>query len=355
MGGGIMLTLVTAPAFSAWAPCAEGSYTPSALESEWTSIAEDIGKMRLTAFCQKRKELATQLGRSLIVNRSTDGSCMRCGDRQVCIEPLVEVLRAPSFPCNDGVPQQRGPPQLYSRAAEARMMDRSWLWTSDTSTLPPRTSTSATPARAFLFDLGASTWQVDGDLGAGLALTSRDNSAWSSLAWLTDAFSRAGVQFDRILAWEAGPRNATAIWRGVPRAVKASLSYYNVPVSSNPQSVDYPWAYMHEIGVDEDDLVIVKLDIDNPTIETALLRDLLHAHTNVTTRACKEHPKRCTTEDRTRSVPLYRLVDVLFHESHSNTPIMSRYWGHKMKETLMDSYRLFGLLRERGVLAHSWT
>jgi hypothetical protein len=102
---------------------------------------------------------------------------MRCGDRSVCIEPLVEVLRAPAFPCNDGVPVQIGPPQLYSRAAETRMMDRNFVWTHDAGALPPRTSAGA---RAFLFDLGASTWQVDMDLGAGLAQTTHDNSGLSA-------------------------------------------------------------------------------------------------------------------------------------------------------------------------------
>jgi hypothetical protein len=130
-----------------------------------------------------------------------------------------------------------------------------------------------------------------------------------------------------------------------------------MPISADPSAVEYPWAYLHEMGVDEEDLVVVKLDIDNPPIETALLRDVLHGQINVTSRACREHARRCAADGNgpgTRSVPLYRLIDVLFHESHSNTPIMSRYWGHKMKVTLKDSYQLFAELRQRGVLAHSW-
>lgn len=213
-----------APSCLAWASCAPSTYVPSALEREWSSLAPYIGRLRLTSYCKARQELAAKLNRSLQVSRA-DGSCMTCGDRSVCVEPLVEVLRSPAFPCRNGVPIQHGPPQLYSGTAEDALMDRSWLWTRESSFLPPR---SGPGARAILLDLGSSTWQVDGALGAGLARTSSNNNAWSSLAWLADAFAAAGVQFDRILAWEAGPRNATAIWRGVPRQVKAALSFYNV-------------------------------------------------------------------------------------------------------------------------------
>lgn len=119
----------------------------------------------------------------------------------------------------------------------------------------------------------------------------------------------------------------------------------------------------------------MQLDIDHAQTETKLLQLLMHGHVNVTTtstsagaRACTRHgvgraaerdaacaPGGDGLEPRTRAVPIYRLVDVLFHENHVNTPIMARYWGHSMKETLADSYHLFSELRKRGILAHSWT
>ena len=204
--------------------------------------------------------MATRLGRPLEVHRPADGSCLRCGAATVCVEPLVEILRAPAIPCATRLRRTR--PRLPYEA----VLDKSWLWLNDS--LPPRVPAAA-PARAFLFDLGASTYWAD---HRGVLAPSQ--------SWLIEQYAAAGVQFDRVLAWEAKPHTAREIWASVPLSAKAVLSYYNVPVSADRASSDHPWAYVARLATPED-LVVVKLDIDDAPTEQALLEQLLHDHVNV--------------------------------------------------------------------------
>ena len=81
-----------------------------------------------------------------------------------------------------------------------------------------------------------------------------------------------------------------------------------------------------------DDYVCVKLDIDTPGIENALVSQLLHNDT------------------------LLGLVDELFYEHHVDSWTMRPYWGklRKLRMTMKDSYETFSALRESGVRMHAW-
>ena len=147
-------------------------------------------------------------------------------------------------------------------------------------------------------------------------------------------------------AWEATPYSTEEIWRGVPEDVKRRITYTNQPVSATHNASTYPWSVLAR-HAREEDLVVVKLDIDTLPIEEKLIHDLLHRKVRV------------ASEPRSPLKPLHKLVDVFFYESHNTAPTMRAYWGKDVRGSglasgLNDSYALFSRLRELGVLAHSW-
>ncbi len=81
---------------------------------------------------------------------------------------------------------------------------------------------------------------------------------------------------------------------------------------------------------DEDDLVIVKLDIDTADIEVPLTKQLL--------------------EDDS----INKLVDHFYFEHHVHIGEMGMSWHGHMKGTMQDSFELINGLRKKGVASHFW-
>ena len=80
----------------------------------------------------------------------------------------------------------------------------------------------------------------------------------------------------------------------------------------------------------EDDLIVVKLDIDTAEIEVPLAKDLL--------------------EDDS----INKLIDHFYFEHHVQMDEMYKYWRRVSKGTLKDTFDLMSGLRKKGVAAHFW-
>lgn len=111
------------------------------------------------------------------------------------------------------------------------------------------------------------------------------------------------------------------------------LSYFNLPISSEPSSPANPLAWLRALAT-ADDYVVFKLDIDTPRIERQIVEQLL------------------------ASPELAALVDDFFWE-HTVTggPKLTRRWPSGTsapEETLQQSYGLFTRLRRAGIRAHAW-
>jgi hypothetical protein len=172
-------------------------------------------------------------------------------------------------------------------------------------------------SRAFLFDLGASTY-VEGAGGA-------------SQSWFVDQFSSRGINFDRILAWEAKPMSDEKIYEAVPPKVVNKLTYFNIPADPSPGAKHNPLRILSEI-THPDDFVVLKIDIDRSEIEVPLIHQII------------------------KQASIHTRVDELYFEHHvSRSPMHWRGWGKSVgNATLPDSYRLFSKLRSLGIRAHSW-
>lgn len=236
---------------------------------------------------------------------------------KVPIEPLVGLLRHPLFHCLrfKGWRPPDHPQPLDDREL---IFNTSYLlpsWRAEVQMLQQQ------PVRsALFFDCGASTWSV--------------GAHFSSQRWFYETYLRRGIAFDRIFAWEAGTIPPSRIFSSsMPESVYDAISYYNVPLNATVGHVRNPLRTLQAVARSED-FVVLKIDFDTPSIEHALIDQILAS------------PK------------LTSLVDELYFEQHVyDSPLNFYRWATKVRPDqahLSDSYELFTRLRHAGIRAHSW-
>jgi hypothetical protein len=270
-----------------------------------------------------------------------------CGverDREQLIEPLVGHLRDPLTMCDPideanrahlgGLQPAKDPVQsqrhlLLGLVAPWRTVGDKGPWITNSSWVPransppPPSSSSiiescaAAASRLILFDLGASTYH-----------------GWNSAPtygtkWFVERFKRSKASVDRIFAFEFEPHTAAEIYRGVPDDLLPRYTYLNVGVDADGNGRFNPWRWLHEVA-NVGDHVVIKLDIDTPAIENALVAQLL------------------------ASKPTMALVDEMFYEHHVDVRCMSQHWFMHTTGTLRNTYDNFAALRRAGVRMHSW-
>lgn len=218
----------------------------------------------------------------------------------VPIEPLVGFLRHPLHICVDPLP------------SEKYVIDKEYLFLMRLNSVYPRIRRGIV-GRKYLFDLGASTYTSG---GGGV-----------SQQWFVESYRKRGIDFERILAWEAEKHTVEKLFEQYPHDVAAVISYYNLPASPDITDKMSPVRMLKQLAK-TDDVVIVKVDIDNDPIELAIVQSIM------------------------RDPAVYSLVDEFFFEHHvSGNPI---WGGHKKIMNITESYALFSELRHKGIRAHSW-
>lgn len=325
---------------SAWVPASaaptvgssacgvERSYHPSAWEAQWAAkLPGLVTEPHWRAACPEVLKDAARIDRWLATVRARRDSAQRgnwsrdvfshhayrdtCTGRalaEVPIEPLYALLRHPRFYCLEN----RNVRGAYRDSKDYMLT----MWHAEAA------PALAPPARAYLFDLGASLYTS----GLGGA----------SQKWFVQAYEARGIVFDRIFAWEPYPFDDRTIYRAAPDHVVDRLSYYNVGVDARPGSKHNPLRTLRAIATPAD-LVVFKVDIDTAEVEEPLLSQIL-ADPEVSGR-----------------------IDELFFEHHVHLhplSLVTRGWGPSVRNrtrcTIHDSYALFRALRERGIRAHSW-
>lgn len=281
-------------------------YLPSPYESYWT---QNIASLQTDVCTESNKQSAEIEGWMTHARLSSSNPTELPGSifskfifRNNCtgeivtdyIEPLAGLTRSPLF-CMKG----------DDFVVEKDYLVMSW-----------NVSRKLLVNKAFYFDLGASLY----DAGAGGA----------SQSWLVERFEARGVRWDGIFGWEAMAHPPSDVWSKIPAHLKPVYHWYNIPVDPGPNHPDNALNYIRQIAKPQD-YVLLKIDIDTTLIEEALVRQLM------------------------KSEELLSLVDEFIFEHHVNTAPMHKFWntaGEKSK--LEDTYRIFGELRHKGILAHSW-
>lgn len=180
-------------------------------------------------------------------------------------------------------------------------------------------------ARNLLFDLGCADYgrpmEKPKTMGGGIQ---------PSLPLLQAIYRQGCIRFDGIWAWEARPKDPARWWKYVPNATRKVLRFTNRPVSLE----GFFSALQQEAR--RDDFVVVKLDIDHPALEMAIVHEI----------AARKH--------------LSSLIDELLFEYHVNLRMLSKsstalavqQATGMSNSTVREAVRLMQRLRERGIRSH---
>jgi len=168
------------------------------------------------------------------------------------------------------------------------------------------------------------------DMGASLAFhKGKKNPMLKIMA----QYEKFGFPFDHIYAFEVTPQDTTKVFSELlPEKYFSSYHWINTGVSVGENDKMNP---LHSIikKFDEDDLIIVKLDIDTPWLELPLVSQLLEGGDDGI---------------------YHKLVDQFYFEHHIYLQELKFPWGRRVNGTIYDSLNIFTTLRKKGIAAHSW-
>ena len=176
-------------------------------------------------------------------------------------------------------------------------------------------------SRIILIDMGASLdYHVNHNLGV-----------YEPMIELMNLYEKFGFQFEHIYAFEVTPTEPDHVYQILPEKYIPSYHWINVGVSKEKGHKINP---LHSLlkTFDEDDLVLVKLDIDTPSIEVPLAKQILE------------------DEDGIYS----KIVDQFYFEHHVHLGDLAPFWNETMIGSIKDSFELFHGLRKKGIPAHFW-
>jgi hypothetical protein len=236
------------------------------------------------------------------------------------IEPLIGLLRDPLTICSykdlpstvridgDAVQSKRffllGPSAPYQNFSPPTTFIVPWLYQQD--------------SQKILFDLGSSYFNGMSDVAT--------SSSTIGTRWFYEYFRVNSLYFDRMIAFEASQYTPRKYWNQIPHDIIGKLTFINTGVETTGRF--NPWNILQSIAKVED-YVIIKLDIDTPTLENELINQVL------------------------KNSSISSLIDEMFFEMHITVNEMRGYWGNPPGE-LKDTYIVFRKLRELGIRMHSW-
>ena len=212
------------------------------------------------------------------------------------VEPLLPPMRHPKF-CQDG---------KYLMNMEYLVHDFEYMCQKLSAT-----------SKVVLFDLGAS-------------LSFHQDTGDQPIVSLINLYSKFGFQFDHIYAFEKTFSSPEDVYRVLPDELMASYHWINNGIVTDVDNKLNPWNILKRFK--QEDLVIVKLDVDNPEVEISLVEQILNDN------------------------DLAVLIDQFYFEHHVLLEELRYYWGEgvNVNGSVSSSLRLFHKLRERGVAAHFW-
>ncbi len=175
-------------------------------------------------------------------------------------------------------------------------------------------------SKIILIDMGAST-----DFTADRTKRTQAMDVW-------DQFGKYGFKFDHIYAFELKPHDVSEVFENISDQYFGAYHWINVGVSPDNGHVLNPLNSVLT-KLKEDDLVMVKLDIDAPGIEIPFAMKLLE------------------------SDQVGKVVDHFYFEHHVKMAELLPYWGIDDTMTIgsvKDSMELFQALRRKGIASHFW-
>ena len=167
------------------------------------------------------------------------------------------------------------------------------------------------------------------DMGASLDFHGTDEPP----VYLISKFRQFGFFLDHIYAFEITPKDPNEVYQRVPNDWVPAYHWMNIPVQANKTSYLNPFQMILN-EFEEDDLVLVKLDVDTPELELNLVYQLL-------------------SQENDEGKRLSRLIDHFYFEHHVTAWEMSTSWV-PANGTVKESLILFETLRKNGIASHYW-
>lgn len=227
--------------------------------------------------------------------------------RNESIEPIVGLVRDPRAMCN------LTPFKLVTSKSD--LSDRQYIVYSDYNCLDPH-------------NLGHSPRLIIQDMGSTTYLYSLSGPSQSYFVERYRNLSYGNLH--RLQAWEARPYpKVHGVFDQVPADVIPHYQFFNVPITSIPGDKFNPLTLLKAVARPRD-FVAVKLDVDHSDIEFAIIEQIL-------------------TDEKITS-----LVDEFFFEHHSTVKFMEWAWRQQARGDVATGYKFFGLMRQKGIRAHSW-
>jgi hypothetical protein len=227
------------------------------------------------------------------------------------IEPLIGLIRDPLTMC----PKISSIPSNLYLEGEYALQSKRFLLLAPSSPfeINPSLSSDIYPLPPWLYLPGSQKILID--IGSSYFKSRNGNTAEIGTKWFYDYFKEKSIRFDRIIAYEYQKLDPTRVWDELPDDVFPFYTFINVGVTAEIGKYN-PWKMLQAIAK-PNDYVVLKLDIDKPELESALMQQLLD----------KKNPARY-------------LIDELFFEKHISDKRNSR------EDKLKDSYELFTILRQ---------
>lgn len=113
------------------------------------------------------------------------------------------------------------------------------------------------------------------DLGASLDFHGDEDPMDTPVMHLIILYRKFGFRFDHVYAFEITPQDSQDVVDKMPSHLLASYHWINVGMSSDVASRNTPWNLLLT-HYNEDDMIIIKLDVDDGSIEVPLTHQLLN-------------------------------------------------------------------------------
>jgi len=168
------------------------------------------------------------------------------------------------------------------------------------------------------------------DMGASLSF---HRAQINPIAELIELYEKFGFNFDHIYGFEVSFTDPKEVYGNLlPEKYLLNYHWINVGVNETEGAKLNP---LHSIleKFNEDDFIVVKLDVDTPSVELPLAHQLLQGG---------------------KDGIYHKLVDQFYFEHHVHLEELSPYWKRTMHGTVKDSLDLFFALRKKGISAHFW-
>lgn len=276
-------------------PCAQKAYTPSALETQWSQnvLAWTADPCKHISHVDALKWVGEN-EKGNLDPKIFSTICLASKEPQY-IEPLAGLLRDPRALC----PEWK----------QSFVMSVDWLVFADSKIL-----NSGITSR--FYDAGGTKFK-------------------DALDFFLGTYKKKGITFDEVYVWEINKQGVESYWQGVDPATRAfwapRLTFYDgVGVTAEIGSNNNPVSLIYK-NCAPNDFCAFKLDIDTPSVEFALVQQLLNTPNETTAK-----------------------LDEMFFEHHVHGLMQANGWGNGVQGTYQDSYNIFSRLRHLGVRAHSW-